>query len=144
MTAKVGRTIIVRWGAASPMPAVAGIREKSVTVSGEAVDITNDDSGGWRQLLDAAQINGVEISCSGVALDDTLRQAWFAGAAIGSGERMAPAEFEYPLEGAQTVPAVIAGTFYLGEYSETGSHDGEVTFEATFMSNGAVTYAPGS
>jgi TP901-1 family phage major tail protein len=144
MTANVGRTIIVRWGDASPIPAVAGIREKSVTVSGEPVDITNDDSAGWRQLLDAPQVNTVEISASGVALNDTLRQAWFSGAAIGSGTRMAPAEFEYPLEGAQTNPAVISGTFYLQEYSETGNHDGEVTFEATWVSNGAVTYTAGS
>jgi TP901-1 family phage major tail protein len=144
MTANVGRTIIVRWGDASPIPAVAGIREKSVTVSGEPVDITNDDSAGWRQLLDAPQMNTVEISASGVALNDTLRTAWFAGAAIASGTRMAPAEFEYPLEGAQTVPALIAGTFYLQEYSETGNHDGEITFEATWVSNGVVTYTPGS
>lgn len=136
MVAIVGRTIVVRWGDASPIPAVAGIREKSVTLSGEAVDITNDDSAGWRQLLDAPQMNTVEISASGVALNDTLRQAWFSGAAIGNGTRMAPAEFEYPDGG------IIAGTFYLQEYSETGNHDGEVTFEATWVSNGAVTYTP--
>lgn len=144
MSANVGRTIVVRWGDASPIPAVAGIREKSVTVSGEPVDITNDDSAGWRQLLDAPQMNTVEISASGVALNDTLRTAWFAGAAIASGTRMASAEFEYPLEGAQTNPALIAGTFYLQEYSETGNHDGEITFEATWISNGVVTYTPGS
>jgi predicted secreted protein len=99
------------------------------------VDITNDDSDGWRQLLDAAQINSVEIAASGVLLDDTLRTAWFAGA-DSSGERMAPAEFEYSDGG------VVSGTFYLQEYTETGNHDGEITFEATFMSNGAVTYTP--
>lgn len=137
MTANVGRTITVRWGDASPIPDVAGIREKSVTLAGEAVDITNDDSNGWRQLLDAAQVNAVDISCSGVLLDDTLRTAWFAGA-DSSGERMAPAEFEYPDGGR------IAGTFFLQEYSETGNHDGEITFEATFASNGAVTYTPGA
>lgn len=136
MAANVGRTITVRWGDGSPIPAVAGIREKGVTLSGEAVDITNDDSDGWRTLLDAAQVNGVEISASGVLLDDTLRAAWFNGSAIGSGTRMAPAEFEYPDGG------IVSGTFYLGEYSETGNHDGEITFEATFVSSAAVTYTP--
>jgi TP901-1 family phage major tail protein len=135
MTANVGRTIVVRWGDASPIPAVAGIREKSITLAGEAVDITNDDSAGWRQLLDAAQVNSVEISASGVLIDDTLRTAWFAGA-DGSGERMAPAEFEYSDGG------IVSGTFYLQEYSETGNHDGEITFEATWMSNGVVAYTP--
>jgi TP901-1 family phage major tail protein len=135
MTANVGRTITVYWGAESPQPAVAGIREKTVSLSGEAVDITNDDSNGWRQLLDAAQVNTVEISCSGVAIDDTLRADWFAGAAA-TASRMQPATFEYD-DG-----ATIAGTFYLQEYSETGNHDGEITFEATFVSNGVVTYTP--
>lgn len=128
MTANVGRTVKVRWGAASPLPLVAGIREKSVTMSGEAVDITNDDSGGWRELLDVAGTNAVEIACSGVALNDDLREAWF------NGERMAAAEFEYPDGG------IITGTFYLQEYAETGAHDDAVTFEATFASNGIVLY----
>jgi hypothetical protein len=95
MVANVGRTITVYWGSESPQPAVAGIREKSVTLSGEAVDITNDDSDGWRQLLDAPQVNSVELSCSGVAINDVLRADWFSGAAIGSGTRMQPATFEY-------------------------------------------------
>jgi predicted secreted protein len=46
-------------------------------------------------------------------------------------------EFEYSDGGK------IAGQFYLQEYSETGNHDGEITFEATFVSNGAVTYTAG-
>lgn len=135
MAANVGRTITVYWGNESPQPAVAGIREKTVTLSGEAVDITNDDSDGWRQLLDAAQVNSVDISCSGVALDDTLRADWVTGA-VSPGSRMQPATFEY-FDG-----AIITGTFYLQEYSETGNHDGEITFEATFVSNGPVIYTP--
>jgi TP901-1 family phage major tail protein len=137
MPANVGRTILVRWGdTPTPPPVVAGLREKSITLAGEAVDITNDDSDGWRQLLDAAQVNSVEIAGSGVLVNDRLRKAWFDGA-DGSGERMAPAEFEYSDGGK------IAGQFYLQEYSETGNHDGEITFEATFVSNGAVTYTAG-
>ncbi len=129
MAAIVSRSIIVRWGDGSPMPAVAGITEKSIALSGEAIDITNDDSSGWRELLATPQMQSVEISCSGVALDDTLRAAYF------NTDRMSTADFTYP-DG-----AVVAGTFYLQEYSETGSHDGAVTFEATFASSGVVTYA---
>lgn len=135
MTAIVGRTINVYWGNESPQPLVAGIREKGIELNGEAVDVTNDDSNGWRELLDAAQINMVNIPCSGVLLDDTLRADWFAGATA-TARRMQDAAFEYPDGG------TITGTFYLAEYSETGTHDGEVTFEATFQSNGAVTYTP--
>jgi predicted secreted protein len=135
MAANVGRTITVYWGSESPQPAVAGIREKGVTLSGEAVDITNDDSNGWHALLDVAQTNSVEITASGVLINDTLRADWFSGASA-AGARMQPATFEYSDGG------TISGDFYLQEYSETGNHDGEITFEATWMSNGVVTYTP--
>ena len=49
---------------------------------------------------------------------------------------MQPATFEYSDGG------TVAGNFYLQEYAETGNHDGEITFEATFMSNGVITYTP--
>jgi TP901-1 family phage major tail protein len=135
MVAILGRTITVYWGDESPQPAVAGIREKGVTGSGEPVDQTNDDSDGWRALIDAAQVNTVDFSASGVLLNDTLRADWFAGASA-EGRRMQAATFEYPDGG------TISGTFYLSEYAETGNHDGEVTFEATWNNSGAVTYTP--
>lgn len=139
MVAKVGRTITVYWGDESPQPAVAGVRTKSVTLSGEPVDITNDDSDGWRELLDAAQINSIELTVSGVLLNDTLRADWFNGASA-TGSRNQDAKFEYPLASGGATPADISGKFYLKDYNETGNHDGEVTFEATFLSNGAATY----
>ena len=138
MVANVGRQLNLYWGNESPQPLVAGIREKGITCNGEPVDITNDDSSGWQTLLDAAQMSSVQIPASGVLLNDTLRADWFSGASIGSGTRMQAATFEYPDGG------TISGTFYLSEYSETGNHDGEVTFEANFMSSGAVTYTPAS
>ena len=137
MPANVGRTITLYWGPQSPQHAVAGIREKSVTLAGDPVDITNDDSSGWRELLDAPQISQVEISCSGVLLNDTLRADWFNGHAA-TGSRLQNAAFEYS-DGGE-----IAGNFYMSEYSETGNHDGEITFEATFMSSGAITYTAGA
>lgn len=130
MTANVGRTTIVRRGTGTPQPIVAGVREKGLNTNGEAVDITNDDSGGWRTLLNAAGVNSVDIPVSGVADDDTLRQEWF------SNDRLKPTTFEYPDGG------TVTGDFYLQGYSETGAHDGEVTFEATFMSSGPAIYTP--
>jgi len=143
MGAHVGRTITLYWGDDSPQEAVAGVREKGATFAGEPVDITNDDSNGWQELLDVAQTNSVELSCSGVLLNDTLRADWFNGAGA-IGHRMQAATFEYPVETGDITAATITGTFYLKEYSETGNHDGEVTFEATFASNGAVTYTAGT
>jgi predicted secreted protein len=143
MTANVGRAVVVYWGDESPQPAVAGIQEQGITVNGEAVDITNNDSDGWRSLLDIGQINSLDISASGVLINDTLRADAIAGATA-TGRRMQDATFEYPLEAGQSTPAKIEGTFYLQGYAETGSHDGAITFECSFMSHGAVTYTPGA
>jgi TP901-1 family phage major tail protein len=135
MTANVGRATMLFWGDESPQPLVAGVREKGITLNGEAVDITNDDSAGWRSLLDKAGVNSVDIPVSGVLVGDVLRADWFAGAsAIGS--RMQAARFVFH-DGGE-----LNGNFYLQNYSETGAHDGEITFEASFMSNGVVTYTP--
>lgn len=148
MAAHVGRLRVLRRGAAvgSPpvVPAVAGIREVGLEVAGEPVDVTNNDSSGWRTLIDAAQVSSVNIPVSGVRLDDTLLNAWVSGAAPGSGTRLANTVFEFALESGETTPAQISGNFYLSEYSETGAHDGEITFDATFMSAGAVVYTAGS
>lgn len=130
MTASVGRTIHVYRGDGSPQALVAGVREKGLTNNGEPVDITNDDSSGWRSLLNVAGVNSVDISVSGVLEDDTLRAEWY------SNDRLKATTFRYP-DGGE-----VTGDFYLNGYSETGNHDGEVTFEATFASSGEVSYTP--
>ena len=145
MTEQVGRTVKVYWGNESPQPLVAGVREKSVEASGEPVDVTNDDSNGVRALIDAAQVNTVNISVSGVLKDDTLRADWFAGIS-NADRRMQNATFQYPVfdpnsaSPTPTTGASISGLFYLSEYTETGAHDDAVTFEGTFMNAGPLTY----
>ena len=149
MVGQVGRNLAVHWGNESPQPRVAGVREKSVEMAGEPVDVTNDDSAGQRELIDAAQVSTVNISVSGIVLDDVLRADWFAG--NGSPDRRYQnATFRWPVfnpanaSPAPTNGARISGLFYLSEFTETGPHDDATTFEATFMSAGPVTYTPES
>lgn len=130
MAATVGRTIGVYVGQSPSQVLVAGVRTKSLNNSGEPVNITNDDSAGWRALLDVPSVNEIEISVSGVMETDALRAAWY------SGSRMNHMAFVYP-DGGE-----VSGDFYMSSYNETGEHDGEVTFEATFLSSGVITYTP--
>lgn len=134
--ADVGRTSFVYWGNESPQPLVAGVRELGFNVNGEAVDVTNNDSNGWRTLLDAAGVNGIDIPISGVLQNDTLRADAINGATIGSGLRMQAATLE------RADGSTLTGNWYLQGYSETGAHDGEITFQATLMSSGPITYTP--
>lgn len=133
MTADAGRTVGLYWGA--PLTLSAGVREKGIKANGDPIDITNDDSAGWRTLIDKAGVNSIDISVSGVLVDTKLKADWFAGASA-SGRRMQALELRYPDN------SKVAGTFYLQSYNDTGKVDDAITFEATFASSGVVVFTP--
>jgi predicted secreted protein len=119
-----GRELTLTWNSAE----IAAVREKSVTINGEAIDTTNDDSDGWRTLLNVPSQNQVDISVSGVTMSQALKTDLFAGT------RTRAVVITYP-DG-----ATLAGNFYLSEYVETGAYNDAVTFEATLMSTGEVIF----
>jgi TP901-1 family phage major tail protein len=122
----LGRKILFTWGGA----AVEGVREKSVQLNGEAVDVTGDDDLGWRALLEEAGEDQVDISLSGVTKSDALKRDWFAKT------RTKPVTVTYPDGG------VLSGTFFLASYADTGPYNDATTFEAEIQSSGPVTYTP--
>lgn len=125
MTANAGRTIELTWGGV----AIPGVREKSVALNGEAIDITSDDSLGWRELLsDNPAENQVNISLSGVTKTFALKQDWFAN------DRMKAVTITYP-DG-----SVLSGNFYMANYTDTGPYNDAITFETELQSSGVVAY----
>ena len=132
MAGRVGRKIKFKWGTAAPLAEIPGVREKGVTINGEAIDVTADDSNGWRELLADAAQNQVDIALSGITKTHVLKADWFGGS------RTKLAEIEYD-DGAR-----IAGSFFLSNYAETGVYNDAATFEATLLSTGPVTYTAGS
>lgn len=130
MTANAGRKIELTWGG-QPIP---GVREKSVALNGEPIDITSDDSLGWRELLsDDPAENQVTISVSGVTKSFKMKQDWFAN------NRMQTLAITYPDGG------VLTGDFYLATYTDTGPYNDATTFEAELQSSGVIAFsAPNS
>lgn len=126
MAGSAGRDVAFTWGG-NP---VTGVREKGFTANGAAIDVTDDDSAGWREVLAKASQNEVSISLAGVTKDDVLRTAWFSGA------RTETVELEYEDGGK------ISGDFFLQSYSEGIPYNGAVTFTAELISTGAITYTP--
>lgn len=133
MVAKAARDMVLQWGDESPPPEVAGIREFTVTHEGEAMDITNNDSAGRRQVLVSKGVKGETFSISGVTLDDTLRQDWHNDSVQQN------AIFTYP-DGA-TLTFSGTSKLHLQSYEESGDHENPGTFSATFISHGKPTYA---
>ncbi len=129
---KIGRQITFFWGGNSPGDEIEGVREKGIKLAGSPVDVSADDSDGWRELLEDAGENTVDITISGVTKDDDLMRDWF------NGSRTQSVSIVYP-DG-----RAISGTFFLADYQDTGPYKEAVTFSATLQSTGEVTYTPAS
>lgn len=128
MAAEYGREVALTWNSA----AILGVREKSLTIAGEPVNVTSDEDSGVQTLLDIDAEKAVTIELSGVTKDTILRTAKMTGGAA--------------LQETVTLTYdngdVLSGTFHLANYSEGQPYNDAVTFTATLMSNGAVTYTP--
>jgi TP901-1 family phage major tail protein len=112
---------------------VAGLRTRRIAFNAETVDVTDAESAGrWRELLGGAGVQRAALSGAGIfkdaASDAALRQLFFAG-------QVAPFQAIIPDFGSVTGPFQVTALEYGGE------HNGEVSFEMTLESAGALTFA---
>lgn len=127
MSAESGRKLLIKRNG----NIIAGVRTKGVTFNREPVDITNDDDDGWRGVLAEPGEKQLDLSVGGVSKDDTLRAIAFTDPAV-----LEDMTLEFPDGG------LIAGDFFVSNYSETGNYNEAITFEASFQSSGVITYTP--
>lgn len=128
MAAAKGRLLQILKGGV----AIAGVRTKGVAINGEPIDITSDDDGGYRTMLDDPGTMSLDLSVEGVTKDDELLQAIAAGANL----KLTDITINYP-DG-----ATMAGDFFLNSLEETGPYNEAVTFTASLQSSGVFTYTP--
>lgn len=127
-----GRSLIVRRGGVQ----LQGLRTKGFSVNGSPIDVTNDDDDGVRKVLDQPGQLEVELTVAGIVTQDTLRNEM-----LSTSDRVSQTQFVFGgFEGSPTNTKVLTGDFFLSSYRETGEYQGAITFEATFVSAGAVTY----
>lgn len=107
---------------------VAGLRSKNPQFNKEPIDVTDDNSQGWRELLAEPGQRDVTIPVSGLVKDPLMRQQFFAGNVLHN------VTLTYPDGG------VLTGTFFLASYSETAEYNGAVSFETELQSSGEITY----
>jgi TP901-1 family phage major tail protein len=126
-----GRTLTVYRGA-SPQTAIARVQTKSVSINRSPVDITNDDSSGWRTLLDDVGTIEVNISVEGVAGATTIID-------IATDPTAAQESLTLTWDDGST----LVGSFFIASYEESGTHDDAVQFSCEFQSSGTITYTAG-
>lgn len=135
MAAQKGKDLLVKLDAAGngTFVTVAGLRTRSLAFNARSVDITNADSSGqWRELLAGAGMRSASISGRGIfrdeASDASLRQIFF-DAAIKDWQIVIP-DF-----------GTVTGAFQITALEYAGEHDGEVTFDMSLESAGALAFA---
>lgn len=111
---------------------VAGLRTRRLEFSADTVDVTSADSPErWRELLAGAGVRRARLSGAGVfrdqASDAAVRSAFFAGA-------VRPWRVVLPDFG------TVEGPFQIAALEFAGDHDGEMTFDLSLESAGALTF----
>lgn len=132
MVAQKGRDLLVKIENGATFTTVAGLRAKRLEFNAETVDVTDGESAGrWRELLAGAGVQRASVSGSGLfkdAASDGLMRAAFFDASTPNWQLVIP-DF-----------GTIAGRFQITALAYAGQYDGEVLFEATLDSAGALTF----
>jgi TP901-1 family phage major tail protein len=132
MSAQKGKDLLLKIDNGGSFITIAGLRTRQIAFNAESVDITHAESAGrWRELLAGAGVMRASISGSGVFKDESsdarLRQVFFDGL-IETYQLIIP-DF-----------GRIEGLFHITSLDYRGEHAGEVTFELTLESAGALTF----
>lgn len=134
MVAQKGRDLLLKvdtTGSGS-FTTVAGLRSHSIGLNARMVDVTHAGSSGrWRELLAGGGVRQASIRGTGLFLDEssdeTVRGYFFADTIR---------DWQVIVPGFGT----IAGPFQITALDYGAQHDGEVTFELSLESAGALTF----
>jgi TP901-1 family phage major tail protein len=133
MAAQRGKDMLLKVrDNASAFITVAGLRSRRINFNAEAVDITHAESAGrWRELLSGAGVKRASLTGTGVFKDDAsdllIRQTFFDG--VMRDWRVIIPDF-----------GTIEGAFQIATLEFRGEHQGEITFDMTLESAGALTF----
>jgi TP901-1 family phage major tail protein len=132
MGAQKGKDLLVKIDGGAGFVTVAGLRSRKLAFNAEIVDITHAESANrWRELLAGAGVKRASISGRGLfkdaSSDALVRQAFFDGA-VNSAQVVVP-DF-----------GTIEGLFQISSLEFSGEHNGEVTFDLSLESAGALTF----
>lgn len=134
MAAQRGRDLLVKIDdGTGAFVTIAGLRTRRLSFNADTVDSTDSESvGRWRELLADAGVRRASLAGNGVfkdaASDALLRQVFFDGL-IRAWQIIIP-DF-----------GTIAGPFQISSLDWRGEHTGEITFDISLDSAGALAFA---
>lgn len=135
MAIEKGSAFLLKIGDGGSPPGfttVAGLRTSQLSVNAETVVVTNQGSGGWRELLSGAGVRSVTLSGSGVFTGSAAEARVKAHALAGVID-----DWRVSFESGET----LTGRFLISRLDYAGDFNGERTYALTLESSGAVVAA---
>lgn len=123
----VGRKFIVKRG--DPATAIANVRTRTLSINREQIDVTDDDSSGWRELLDDIGQAEVNMTVEGVFSSHDIMED-----ALDTSTNVVASELELP------DTATVDGDFALSSFELTGEYNGVATYSFELQSDGEISY----
>lgn len=111
---------------------IAGLRSKSISLNAEEIDITNNDSDEWKELLDTSGIRSVSMSGDGVFKDEnTFKRArtYFLAGSLKNWRVIVNSTGDY-----------WSGCFKLTSIEQSGDYNAESAYSMAMSSSGPVSY----
>ena len=139
MAAQKGSSFLLKENSTGTPATVGGLRSTSMTINGEAVDITTKDSNAFissgndkaRDLLQGGGVRSMTLSASGVFTDSSTENL-VRGFAFDGAIQNYDLVFS---DGSK-----IAGAFLITSYERAGEFNGEETYSLTLESSNTITY----
>lgn len=134
MAAQKGKDLLLKVDGtgAGVYTTIAGLRSKALSLNAETVDITHAESvGQWRELLAGGGARSARVTGAGVfkdAASDAIVRDYLFNGTIRDWQIVVP-DF-----------GVIEGAFQVTSLDFNGRHDGEVAFDLTLESAGALAF----
>jgi TP901-1 family phage major tail protein len=135
MAIEKGSAFLLKVGNGAVPPVfttVAGLRTTQMSINAETVVVTNQGSGGWRELLTGAGVRSVSLSGSGVFTGSTAETRVKANALAGIID-----DYQVSFESGETVTA----KFLITRLDYAGDFNGERTYTMALESSGTVVAA---
>lgn len=135
MPAEKGSAFLLKIGDGGSPPVfttVAGLRTTQLSINGEAVAITNKESGGWRELLSGAGVRSVSVSGAGVFTGSIAETRLKGNALAGTID-----DYRLSFESGET----LTGRFLVTRLDYAGDYNGERSYTLQLESSGAVASA---
>lgn len=133
-----GRSFLVKVGTGvSPTvyTTLAGVRDRTIRINNDMVDVTDSDNAPWRALLEDAGLRSVTMTVNGIYKDDTAGQA-MVNQVLRVGGRATVDSFLFQFPNGDT----LEGEFMIASWEAGAGHVDAMTFSATLESAGVLTF----